>query len=65
MPNPDLLTPQQVAEILQLTTETLRNWRDSGSGPPFERLNGRVIRYERAALEQWRESRRVSPESGQ
>jgi excisionase family DNA binding protein len=41
-----LLTPAQVAEILNVKPRTLEDWRMRGTGPhlPFVRL-GRTVRY--------------------
>jgi predicted DNA-binding transcriptional regulator AlpA len=48
-----LLREKEVAEILGLSSATLRNWRTRGDGPPFVRLSGRAIRYEPVALREW------------
>lgn len=46
---PELLTPLQVGEILQVKPRTLEDWRARRCGPalPFVRL-GRTVRYRRA-----------------
>ena len=48
-----LLKPAAVAEMLHVTTETLRRWRDEGTGPPFKRLTARTVRYARSDVEEW------------
>lgn len=54
------LRPGEVAEILGVSPETLRRWRQDGSGPPFEQLSERTVRYPKAALEAWRAERRTA-----
>jgi len=49
------LDPESAAEILGVTTEALRNWRNRGGGPPYVKLhsaNG-VIRYRQDLLIEW------------
>jgi predicted DNA-binding transcriptional regulator AlpA len=47
--NPNqLLTPQQVADLLQVSTGTLENWRIKNHGPKFLKLGGQhrsPVRY--------------------
>jgi predicted DNA-binding transcriptional regulator AlpA len=45
-----LLTPKQVSEKLQVSVETLKNWRDNGTGPRHIKLGGQ-IRYRSIDLE--------------
>ena len=45
VPSPQLLTSSQAAEMLNLKTETLRKWRQAGTGPKWIRVNGKVLRY--------------------
>ena len=52
----DLLTPEQVAEMLQVHPGTLENWRVRGDGPPFVKLGNKrrsAVRYPRQAVEDW------------
>ena len=44
-----LLTEQQVAEQLSITTNTLRKWRWLGKGPTFIKI-GAAVRYEADTL---------------
>ena len=44
-----LLTEEQVAEQLSITTNTLRKWRWLGKGPAFIKM-GAAVRYEADTL---------------
>ena len=48
----ELLTPEEVAGILKVSPRTLRNWRASGKGPPYLKLEGSV-RYRRGDVRAW------------
>jgi hypothetical protein len=54
------LAEEQAAEIVQAKKQTLRAWRVRRKGPPFYKLNGRVL-YKREDLEAWIEGCRVVP----
>lgn len=47
----DLLTPDEVANILRTKTTTLANWRALRIGPSFLKVGGRLVRYRRADLD--------------
>ena len=49
------MTTAEVAELLNMKTDTVRKWRQTaGLGPKWTRWPGsRVIRYERADVERW------------
>lgn len=49
---PELLTAKQVAERLQLSIWTLRNWRRDRKGPKYLRL-GRAVRYRLEDIIAW------------
>lgn len=53
-----VLTPQQVARILQVDTKTLANWRYLGRGPRFMK-DGGIVRYPRRALDAYLDERTV------
>lgn len=49
-PTPELLTPQQVADMLQVTTDTLESWRGKRIGPAWLKLGSGLrspVRYYR------------------
>jgi hypothetical protein len=51
-----LLTPQQVADLLQICTGTLENWRLKNYGPKFLKLgdqNRSPVRYRLQDVEDW------------
>jgi len=50
--NPDLLTTEQVAELLHVSDRTVIRWRNERIGPPWCKL-GRQIRYRRQSIEKW------------
>ena len=56
MTTTELLTPEQVAEMLQVHPGTLENWRVRGEGPPFVKLGNKrrsPVRYRRKDVEDW------------
>ena len=53
---PELLTPEEVADLLKIHPGTLENWRCRGDGPPFVKLGDKrrsPVRYPRDSLEAW------------
>ena len=54
-----LLTPEDVAALLQVTVNTLQNWRYNGRGPIFSRVGG-IIRYTRQDINDFIYSSRQS-----
>ncbi len=51
---PKLLTPDEAAELLGISTKTLSNWRWCRCGPRFLRLGRRVL-YSPEHLNDWLE----------
>jgi predicted DNA-binding transcriptional regulator AlpA len=53
--NPNqLLTPQQVSDLLQISVGTLENWRMRGHGPKYLKLGGThrsPVRYRQQDVE--------------
>ncbi len=49
-----LLTPAELAELLEVSERTLEDWRSPGGpiGPPFIKMGGR-IRYRWSSVEDW------------
>ncbi len=50
--NERLMTPQEVADMLQVPLLTLQTWRANRNGPRGHRV-GRHVRYRRADVEAW------------
>lgn len=55
-PSNDLLTTEEVAEILRVPVATVRKWRSEGVGPRGFRI-GKYVRYRRSAVEIFIEDR--------
>lgn len=53
-----LLSRQEVADRLGVSTQTLAKWAYQSSGPPYYRL-GKHARYDWAEVQTWLDSRRV------
>jgi excisionase family DNA binding protein len=51
----ELLSVDDVAELLKVPVGTLRKWRTSGDGPPGFRV-GKYLRYRLSAVEQFIEA---------
>jgi predicted DNA-binding transcriptional regulator AlpA len=56
-----LLTPDEAAEFLSLSIETLAQWRSQRRGPPYIKLESRLVRYRASELEEYLSERVVSP----
>lgn len=48
-----LLSTRQVAALIGVESSTLAVWRRRGIGPPWYRLQGHLVRYDRVALLVW------------
>jgi predicted DNA-binding transcriptional regulator AlpA len=57
--NDELLTEQQVADMLKVSRSTVRSWRRAGTGPPVV-YAGRFPRYWRLGVERWLTTRVAS-----
>ena len=59
-----LMTTEQVARLLGVDPSSERRWRTAHpvQGQPFIRMSDRVVKYRRADVERWLDSRRVDPE---
>lgn len=51
------LTPKKAASYLGISEAALRLWRSRGEGPRFFRAGEKLVRYRRADLDAWIESR--------
>lgn len=59
----DILNTEESAEYLRLSKPTLDRLRVTGGGPRFCKL-GSAVRYRRADLDAWLESKVISSTSG-
>lgn len=50
------LKPKEAAQLLGVSTYTLREWRSNGDGPPFRAYSSKTVRYNLDELNAWRRS---------
>ena len=48
-----LADEREVSKKLLVSRATLRYWRARGQGPPWFRLESKLVRYDVAALREW------------
>jgi hypothetical protein len=53
----EAVTTAEASRILGVPACTLATWRSRGGGPPFLKLGGRAVRYQRRGLFEWLISR--------
>ena len=58
-----LLTDKQVADRLNVSVGTIRDWRYSGRGPQYIRISHRCVRYRPQDVEKWEKARIFSSTS--
>ena len=58
-----LLTPEDVAQITGLSTDTLAQWRSQRRGIPYLKLSRNVVRYRQGDLDAWLAERIVRVET--
>ena len=56
-----LLNEAQTAELLAVAPGTLTDWRGQRIGPPWVKLEKRLVRYKRADVEKWLSDRTIDP----
>jgi predicted DNA-binding transcriptional regulator AlpA len=54
-----LLSPKQASEFLGVPEGTLAQWRSQRRGPPYIKLEGRLVRYRSSDLEDYLSGHRV------
>ena len=54
-----LVTAHELAEQMNVSTQTIRRWWKSGHMPAPRRFGRRVIRWRRSEIEQWIETQSV------
>ena len=53
----EAVTTAEASRITGISVCTLHTWRSRGGGPPFLKLGGRSVRYQRRALFKWMAAR--------
>lgn len=48
-----LINERELAKMLGVSVKTLQVWRWRRRGPPHLKMNGRLVRYSRDAVESW------------
>ena len=56
------LSEQQAAEYLGISKKTLQRWRFDHKGPAYAKLNGKLIRYHKADLDEWMDQQTITHE---
>ena len=58
------LSEREIEEEYNISARTLQGWRTRKKGPPYRKVNGTLVRYDRAEFERWLDSspRFLSPE---
>jgi len=56
-----LITTREVARLLAIAPDTLRQWRSRGYGPPYVSVSRGAVRYDPAAIAAWLASRTARP----
>ena len=49
----EAVTTEEASRIVGFPASTLHTWRSRGEGPPFLKLGGRAVRYQRRTLFAW------------
>jgi excisionase family DNA binding protein len=57
----ELVTTEEAAKLVGVTSRTLRYWAAKGEGPPFLKIGGRRF-YDPKEVEEWRRAQRVETE---
>lgn len=60
MSKDDLLTTEELAEILHTSWRTLARWRSERIGPPYVRAGHRIL-YRRSDVDEWLEKNKQEP----
>jgi len=60
--SPAFLTESYAAEYLGISKKTLQRWRFDLKGPAYAKLNGKLIRYHQADLDEWMAQQTITHE---
>lgn len=53
-----MLSPAEVAEYIGVPLSTVRNWKRTGTGPPYHKIAG-LIKYRLSDVDDWIAGRRA------
>ena len=53
------LSESEAAEYLGISKKTLQRWRFDHKGPAYAKLNGKLIRYHQADLDEWMDQQTI------
>ena len=56
-----MLTTSQAAELLRISPETMKKWRQRHKGPNYVRFDGGVVRYPLSSILQYLQDHTVEP----
>jgi hypothetical protein len=56
----DLLTPEELAQALRISEQTLAYWRGRGEGPPYTKA-GKGVFYRRMGVDAWLTQNECNP----
>ena len=56
------LSEQQAAQYLRVSVKSLQRWRFDHKGPAYAKLNGKLIRYHQADLDEWMAQQTITHE---
>ena len=60
--SPAFLTESDAADYLGISKKTLQRWRFDHKGPAYAKLNGKLIRYHQADLDEWMAQQTITHE---
>ena len=55
-------TELEAADYLGISKKTLQRWRFDHKGPAYAKLNGKLIRYHQADLDEWMDQQTITHE---
>ena len=56
------LSESEAADYLGISKKTLQRWRFDHKGPAYAKLNGKLIRYHQADLDEWVDQQTITHE---
>ena len=56
------LSGSEAADYLGISKKTLQRWRFDHKGPAYAKLNGKLIRYHQADLDEWMDKQTITHE---